>query len=337
MKRTKTFFGVVLLSTLLLGAFPGGVAATVKQTAEDEPTITDATRVDVPLTAPQRLEDAAKLRTAVGYPVNAFRFENAEIVGEYSLSTGVSVEEYLAEFQDRYGTQPKVTHAVVEMPVEAAKKFYESGATKRGHSESMVAVQSAAYEAPPADPERIDSLLQEHRERTGVDVSRAGEQTRTMLNPSRWDPEQADIVVSRPNASIVYFQQYYYWNGWESATWAMNGDDGWEAEINIFTSASGYQSGTRPNCALNYKSQPFAVNQGWTWAALVNIGGSSGMTPMTANVGAYADYNDQSDFCNRNSMAIGFRTPQNIGAYPSGVQEVMVTIQAPRGDCCTSR
>ena len=329
MKRTKMFGGTAALAALLLVASFGGGAAAADEPEQNDSRTPTATRVDVPLASHQRLEDAAQISTAAGYPVTAFRFENDDIVGEYSLSTGVSVEQYLADFQERYGTQPEVTHAVVEMPVNAAKQFYEGAATSRGLSSQAIDVQSPEFDAPPVDPARVDLLLEQHRERTGVDVQGADDQSRAILAPTRWDPEQADIMIFRPNSSIVYFQQYYYWNGGESATWAMSSDDGWEAEVNIYTAASSYQSGGRPNCPSDYKSRPFAKNYGWTWAALVNIG--SGMQSMNAPVGAYADYNDLSDPCNRNSMAIGFRSPQNIGAYPSGMQEVMVTIQAPRG------
>jgi hypothetical protein len=52
---------------------------------------------------------------------------------------------------------------------------------------------------------------------------------------------------------------------------------------------------------------------------------------VSSAVGAYADYNDLSDPCEKNSMAIGFQAPWQLPDYPNNSQEVLVTIQAPRG------
>lgn len=127
----------------------------------------------------------------------------------------------------------------------------------------------------------------------------------------------------------MYFSQYYYWDGTNARTGVLHPHYGFEAEVNIRADAATYQGGSRPACPSGYKDRPFAKNYGWTWAALVNTG--SGMGPMASSVYAYADYNDLSDPCQRNSMAIGFRDPQQIANYPNGRQEVLVTIQAPRG------
>jgi len=142
-------------------------------------------------------------------------------------------------------------------------------------------------------------------------------------------PAQAEIKVFRPNSSIVYFSQYYYWDGTNTrAAWMPTGY-GIEMEVNIQADSASYQSGVRPFCNGGYKEQPFAKNYGWTWAALVNTG--SGMTGVSSAVGAYADYNDLSDPCGKNSMAIGFKSPAQLPSYSNGANEVLVTVQAPRG------
>lgn len=157
------------------------------------------------------------------------------------------------------------------------------------------------------------------------------------LAATTWKPEQADIQIYRSGIN-VYFGQYYYWDGVNAKTSVMHADDGWEAEVNIRTANPDFQAGARggPACIGDYKSQPFAKNVSWTWSALVNTG--TGMnTSFASAAGAYADYNDLSDDCNRNSMAIGIRTPQAIPSYPSGMQEVLLTILAPRGVDDTGR
>ncbi len=152
--------------------------------------------------------------------------------------------------------------------------------------------------------------------------------------PWRWDPDFADIASqSVSGGAEMYFQQYYNWNGYTTHTTLLNSWYGFEAEVNIETTNSAYQSGTRGAgslCPSGYKDQPYAKNySGIFWAAFVNTG--SGMGAMASSVEAYADYNDLLDACNRNSMAVGIRSPQNIPSHSSGMQEIMLTILAHRG------
>jgi hypothetical protein len=48
--------------------------------------------------------------------------------------------------------------------------------------------------------------------------------------------------------------------------------------------------------------------------------------------GIYADYNDLLDECKKSSIAIGMKKPQSIPAGPAGIQNVLFTIIAPRGN-----
>jgi hypothetical protein len=62
------------------------------------------------------LADILLLTEVRGYPVQAYRFENAEIVGEYSPQTGLRPGEYLEDFEDLYGTQPEFVAVIVDVP-----------------------------------------------------------------------------------------------------------------------------------------------------------------------------------------------------------------------------
>ncbi|GAA3759701.1 hypothetical protein GCM10022240_10360 [Microbacterium kribbense] len=277
----------------------------------------------MPFSNPVSLSDAANQRTVLGYPVEGYRFENPEIVGEFSPLSGLSVADFLRDFKASYGTQPQVVGAIIEVPkLEAIEMAKRVAATP-------IAAPGDEFEAPPVDASR-SSQLQAFRKRNpdleGSSPAHAAAKTGAqVLTATNWRPTQADIQIFRANTSTVYFSQYYYWDGTTARTSVLPADDGWEAEVNIFTSRPDSET-----CGSGHpEDYPFAKNYGWTWSAFVNTG--SGMTAMASAVGAYADYNDDSDPCNRNSMAIGVRTPQSIPAYSSGAQEVMFTIFAPRG------
>ncbi|MDQ1218144.1 hypothetical protein [Microbacterium arborescens] len=292
-------------------------------------------RVDMALTTHQRLQDVASMKEALGYPVLAFRFQNKEMTGEYSPLSGIDVNTYLAEFEALYGTQPEISHVVVGMPAEQAKNLYLeddlSVAPPAG-----AAARMSSYEAPPSDPDRIGALFESHRERAGVDTATAEQpQARSAPRPTCCAPTTVDARITRASTSTVLFDQYLYWHPGEAATEVMHTEDGWEAEINIYTAASAYQGGSRPNCAVDYKARPFAQNYGWNWSVLYDAG--FGMTTPNAPINAYADYNDLFDTCERNSIAIGIRNPQFLGAWPNGMQEMLIMVTAPRGVDNTGR
>ena len=82
------------------------------------------TRVEVPFDSPQRLVDAARSVEFAGYEISAYRFENAEIVGEFSPAGNVSVDEYVDTFVSDYGTEPQIVSAVIEVPLDVAERIH---------------------------------------------------------------------------------------------------------------------------------------------------------------------------------------------------------------------
>jgi hypothetical protein len=104
---------------------------------------------------------------------------------------------------------------------------------------------------------------------------------------------------------------------------------GAEFEVNLYNDAIG---GHRPNCNYQYKDAFWAKNYGWNWAVMR----SDYQAANLSSLGAYADYNDLSDSCNRNSIAIGLRYPQNI-EYVNGGYGVMIWVSAPNGYKASSR
>ncbi|MBS1906612.1 MAG: hypothetical protein JST33_08610 [Actinobacteria bacterium] len=280
------------------------------------------TRVDIPLSAAQTLADAQKIREIDGRAVVAFRFENNEIVGEFAVNGPSSVDQYLSEFDERYGTQPQVVAAVVVMSAEDAKERFNSRKALIG-----VPVDGDAFVAPPADSAKIDALMTERRsdaDQVGPAIAPLAETLPT------WKPNTADIQIKRSGTDKIFISQYYNWNGITAKTANLSADDGFEAEVNAWSWEPTLQSGIRDGCNLgDYKDWPFAKNYNWDWEVLVI--GNSGIESAASNVGAYADYNDLSDQCNRNSLAIGLRTPQVLPVRSNGQQDVMFNITAPRG------
>lgn len=256
--------------------------------------------------------------------MSAYRFENPEVVGEFTLGGVQTVDEFLAEFDAVYGTEPTVVAAIITVPVADL-----AAVDAEAKAPSTNVARAADFVAPPADAAKMQSLFADHRP-AGLDAQQSAESDAEQLwAPGDWRPEYAEVEVIRLGADKVNFIQYYTWDGSSTSSTALHDTYGLEFQVDITTDEPGYQTDHRPICAFDYKDRPFAKNYNWTWYASVNTG--SGLVGMSSSFGVYADYNDLADDCNRSSMAIGIKEPQDVPSYPNGQQEVLFSITAGRG------
>lgn len=290
------------------------------------------TRIDVPFEHGTTLAEAVRTTEVSDRPVLAYRFENDEVVGEYAPQSS-SPGEFLADFRAQFMTEPRIVGVVV-----AASESDSIAVASRLSSTPLEAHGEEFTPAPvPANSPAAQKFV-EPRERAlkaagdsyQPDASREGS-LMSVQSSTRWDPDQADIMVFRSDADTVYFQQYYAWVSLETSPNRVPDHFGLEFEVNVYNPTLDPQAGTRPFCLPGYKEQPFAINYNWTW--YVFVGSPAGMVPGWAStLGAYADYNDVTDPCARNSIAIGFANPRAIPIWQgSTVYDIMIAIQAPRG------
>lgn len=150
-----------------------------------------------------------------------------------------------------------------------------------------------------------------------------------------WVPEQAEFSIRNHSSTQAVFNESFWWVGGESPAnlprnWLM--DEGWglEFEVNQYNNKDG--SWVRPFCPNPGHEELFwAKNYGWTWSVLKPDYTSADLTSL----GAYADYNDLSDLCDRNSITIGLRYPQNI-INSGGYFGINIVVIAPKGDRLSS-
>ncbi|MBC6495409.1 hypothetical protein [Microbacterium sp. 4-7] len=285
----------------------------------EAPAAADSAFYYVPLPHTTRLTDAVTTAEYHGYPVLAYRFENPQIVGEFAVSGTQSVDDFLSDFHDQYGTEPMVVSALISVPADELEQIAQEDAAT-----DKVSARLADFVAPPADAEKVETLFADRQ------AHAASENTEALRAPAEWTPTYAEVEVYRQSASDVRFVQYYAWNGTTTSTTALDDIFGMEFEVNIKTDQAGYQGSPRPvGCPADYKDRPFAKNYAWTWSVLMNIG--NGLEQAPPAIGAYPDYNDLLDDCNKNSIAIGFRLPQELPSGPTGTQDILLTIDAPRG------
>lgn len=285
--------------------------ATPAQAAEAEPPpIPDVTRVTTQFSHPITLSDAVGEASRAGLDAVAFQYENAEIIGEFSPGGAQTVDEFLASFAADFGTEPRATGVVT---IQATAQLT--------HRSSTAPLSVTAPEATPAPAVFSAAMLASLPEQQGP----ASDPTVRAAEPRDWRPNGADVSVTRPGpiGSGISFVQGYFWHSGSTPNMIVPGF-GMEFEVNLYNNASANDG--RPLCAPGYKEAFMAQNQNWSWRIVSGNGG----VPSISTLGAYADYNDLSDPCNRNSMAIGVRYPDRI-PVSNGDHGLYVIIDAPAG------
>jgi len=282
----------------------------------------ELTRVNLPLAHPLSLADSIKASHEINEKVVSFAFDNGKVAGEFSPGQGTPLAEYLQEFRLAYGTQPMVNALVVERPLEEAKSEARQAAalpaTLGAGLPAYVAPSVVLGGRPAAMAAKDASLIAAHRS------ARAAAPAVTFAS-QEWRPYYTDISVLGGSGLSPFFWESYYWQNFENNN--LPKDKGLEFEINEDNPNVFAPQNTRPFfCGdPNYKEQFWVANHNYNWS-VVDVSGSS-----AGSLGAYADYNDASDLCRTNSIAIGLEYPQRITDDSYGSSGIYVQIEPPRG------
>lgn len=334
MKKLRTTIAIAAAALTLAGTLTVAEPPTAQATAADTTSETGNPPglVQRPFAVPVSMQEAVRLNETLNIEAVALHFENHSVAGEYSFSSGVSVDEFLADFKANYSTEPRVTSALVES--EISKKPDERTYTQKERSQrkkETVSIPVPGKEFTPAKPKIIgeaaknkDAFLK--RGTAAHDASPAGESVTTLAAGPEWRPYHTDHMLKNVGgrASLV---SGYQWSG----NTLNNFPSGWgmEFEINFENTGVKFPGNRRPNCGdSNYKNWFWASNYNYNWS-VSNV--YEGVLPG----GLYADYNDLSDWCRTQSIAIGARYPKQMTGI-EGWHGLMVNISAPRGLTATS-
>ncbi|MCJ1697938.1 hypothetical protein MT349_19320 [Rathayibacter caricis] len=279
----------------------------------------ETTTLTLPLSHPVTLQDAIAFASRIGQPVEAYSFNNGDIEGEYSPSADQSASEFLSGFSERFGTQPEVTGLVTRVNIDQAQQrtFARTAPLDPG---------TTPFDAPPAVPAGDVAVAAT----PPVAVSAKADLSRAVAAAGDWRPNDAEGQVTNQNGRADFLTSYWWHSG--SLPSQMPAGFGAEFQVDLVDTSRPNDTGLRPACAAGYKDNMWAKNYSWNWALYKPDYSAAG----TSTLGAYADYNDLSDACNRNSIAIGMRYPQRIQAA-NGSYGIIVWVSAPRGTRTSSK
>lgn len=312
-----------LLLVTSLAAAPAALAdETVLEEAIPADKIPETTRYSLEVAHPISIHDAISAAEEAGLQPVAYRFENVNLVGEFSPTGGQTVDEFLEGLNADYGVSPAIAEVILEAPTEEV----QNAKAARAHLE-------LGSQFPEVKPEPISD--------TSIIGSKLAQQiaaepeasTGAVMASTRWDPDIAQNEVKVNNSATIKITGHYVWADLSTSPLMLPLNHGLEFEVNTY-SPSLWGPG-RPVCNVPhpaYKYQPFVVNEGWSWSGYVGLPLTHGTTYNVAALGVYADYNDLSDECSRNSMAIGVAIPQDIPLpYQSSQYYFGWQIIAPKG------
>lgn len=315
--------GYVPIEAAIAGELSGEVAALPDGLPEQMSVI-------VPFDHPVSFDDAIQVMDIGGNPVIAYRFESSDVVGEYSLQSAQDPASFLSSFIDYYGTTPQVMGVIVLEDTDAVLASDSRRAT------AIIDLDAPDFVAKPAAPDS-KAVMKYNKSESEAEQSATTELQMPSGLTTRWDPDLVETEIFDAGISNgMYFTQFISWISVATSPAIVPDHWGLEFEVNIYTDHPDYQSFTRPGCSFtNYKSRPFAQNQNWNWSVFINVG--NGLEPGSGLWGAYADYNDLFDPCNKNSMAIGIADPHMLPFDQAGIYSLQLNILAPRGLDATSR
>jgi hypothetical protein len=336
-RAVRTSLASILLAVVVGAAAPmsAAIAVTPENVSVDPEKVPKLARVEVPFEHPVTFEDALGVSEVAGADVVAYRYENPEVVGEYGLASDQTPAEFLASFREFYGTSPAVVAAIVMQDREAVTE----GSARAQAPGLVVPLETAPFTpAPVAVDSPAVASLQENLARAesakAIDRSSSASSAATA---STWHPDYADIQIWDAGSYGMYFTEFISWYSLDTSPTYLQDHWGLEFQVDIYTSHPDYQGGSRPFCNGGYKERPFAANttNNWNWS--VFVGSPVGLIPGSGYWGAYPDYNDSGDPCDRNSMAIGIADPHELPTDGAAAYVLQLNLLAPKGADASGR
>lgn len=320
MKKRLFAVAPVLGTLLVAGSQSGSPMSAIAADATQE--LPETTTQILELDHPVDIVDAARVAADLDETVTAYRFDNGNVVGEFVPTDDFTSEEFVAKFAGDYGTRPAFVGIVVEKDVPTGAQRMRSAPAP-----APIVTGAAPIEVLPAAGGEVGSQMAEIESHAMREVDSASRlrNARAAKDLERWAPQDIEIQVYADvtHGSKPTFQHAGWWiDPLGNNTKQMPAGWGMEIEVNL---SNGDEGGSRPFCPAGYKDANWAANYGWSWSLMTGFGGNAGA------VGAYADYNDLSDPCGKNSIAIGMRWPQNL-AYNYGAQTYLAQVIAPKGN-----
>lgn len=322
--------GVVVTAAVALVVSAASSAAANQQGGQNDPP--RPSRLVVATAHPVTASDAVSAAAQLDLDLIGLRQQQPGLEGEAYISESYPVEEYIADFNATYGTQPAIVGLVLEAPDVSAPTSSNTRA-RTSSTEALLGDELAEATSrmpvftPP--PTVAPAGLQQARERAaaGPLQSRTFSAFSTSASVAeKWAPNYSEIAAVTNFEGKRVIQTY---NNWDLNSGAghdprlMPEDWGFEFDVSLFNPN---RTGTQPLCSGEGADAFWATRAVRSWTVY---------TSASATLGSYLDFNNVLDACGRVSLAIGIGYPRNIPVSPSA--EMITRIVADAGTKTSSR
>ena len=258
------------------------------------------------------------------------RYQNENLIGEQYLSDSTSIA-WADGFEADYGAEPRITEIIASVSsATSAGDDGEEGGERVDTQEASVIAVPAEASLPAGALEESVALLPKMMEHSR-DRALGAQEISAQAAAATWQPAYSENGAWNADSDHARFYGFYSWSG-NASPMSIDGNFGLEFEYNLY-SKTGESNGIRPTCystpgdsdtiVVDYKDRFWAKNYDWSWQAYTNSGGIS-------TTKAYADINDLSDECARQSIAVGIQAPYGL-SDGSDFADFGFVITAPHG------
>jgi len=307
---------------------------------------------------PVSLTDAI-VETQTRTDILGFRYESSDVVGEWYPGSDRSSDDFLASFLEEFGTQPEVTSVI-------------TSGSQTAPTGTVIHTSAPTYQAPQADGPAIQAFesvdVTPPEQAPTVIPLNTFEGTKLTTQSSTpelkyWDPNYVRTKIQKTRmtsgsstVNAVKFTNYYLWDGVNTSPTKLDPDFGLEFENNVvgnnyaagFVRCDGVSPLLQGVAAVTYCQKtcsdslsaglPVAQKSGWSWRVYMksNTGNLEDSKAAIKSLGAYADYNDLLDDCDRNAISVGLLRPEKIAKQTNGQYALYIDVTAPKGVAASS-
>lgn len=287
------------------------------------------------------VDDAYRYGVRKGHTRFSIVYENGELGGGRTFDSLQQAQKFRKEFKSDHSVEPRVIRIEILQNSSELAPLKDKASSEKANKHKVDArkegLSTVDNESAKNVSKKVETLSGSTVKGFSADQSVAhleeGENfastAATAPLADTWSPEWVGTKIENRASSVLFSQQSQY--GTTTRLSNIEAGFGLEMEVNLHADPAANLSGKKPFCensvgAVASDSYYFAKNNDYFNYNLYAGGGDLSETEW------YLDYNDLSDNCNIQSIALGIVEPQKLATIQNpGVDTLIWNIETPKG------
>lgn len=287
------------------------------------------------------VDDAYKYGVRKGHTRFSMVYENGGLGGGRTLESLQQAQEFRKNFKSDHSVEPRIIRIEILQnysdPAYSANKANSKKANKHKVETKKEGLSPVGNSAAKNISKKVETHNESDSKEPTVNpsVARIADEPTLVSTAATapladsWSPEWVGTKIENRPSSVLFSQQSQY--GSTTQLSSIEAGFGLEMEVNLHADPAANLSGKKPLCENNVgvvasDSYYFAKNNDYFNYNLYAGGGDLSKTKW------YLDYNDLSDNCDIQSIALGIVEPQKLATIRNpGVDTLSWNIETPKG------